>query len=47
MPFRSKKQQGFLYSQKPSVAKKFEKETPKSAYKNLPIRVKKKATKKK
>lgn len=38
-PFRSKAQQGYLEAKKPSVAKKFEAETPKSAYKHLPKKV--------
>lgn len=42
MPFSSKAQQGFLYANKPKVAKKFAKETPKKAYKKLPQHVKKK-----
>lgn len=36
MPFQSKAQQGFLYANKPKIAKKFAKETPKKAYKKLP-----------
>lgn len=36
MPFKSKAQQRFLFSQHPDVAEKFAKETPKDAYKNLP-----------
>lgn len=38
MPFKSEKQKKYLYSQKPSVAKKFEAHTPKSA--KLPKKVK-------
>jgi hypothetical protein len=40
MPFKSKAQQGYLYAKEPEVAKKFAKETPKSAYKSLPEHVK-------
>jgi hypothetical protein len=29
LPFKSKAQRGYLYANKPSVAKKFQKETPK------------------
>jgi hypothetical protein len=36
MPFASKAQQGFLYAKHPDVAEKFAKDTPKSAYKDLP-----------
>lgn len=42
MPFKSKAQQGYLFSKKPDVAKKFAKETPKKAYKRLPERKKSK-----
>lgn len=35
MPFRSRKQQKFLFSQKPEVAKEFSDHTPKSAYTNM------------
>ena len=31
MPFRSQAQRGYLYANKPSVAKKFQKDTPTSA----------------
>lgn len=41
MPFKSKAQQGYLFAKHPKVAKKFAKETPKSAYKRLPARAKK------
>ena len=34
MPFKSQAQRGFMYSQKPKLAAKFEKETPKG--KKLP-----------
>lgn len=44
MPYKSKAQQNFLNAKKPAVAAKFNKETPKGAYKNLP---KKKAAPKK
>lgn len=40
MPFKSKKQRAYLYSQKPEIAKKWEKETPKG--KKLPKYAKKK-----
>lgn len=36
MPFVSKAQQGYLYANKPSVAKEFAKHTPKSDYKHMP-----------
>lgn len=36
MPFKSKAQQGFLFSQKPEIAKKFAAETSKEDYKKLP-----------
>lgn len=39
MPFRSKKQQAYLYARHPDVAEKFAEETPKSAYANLPTKV--------
>ena len=39
MPFKSKAQQAYLYSQKPDIAEKFAAETPKSAYKKLPQHV--------
>jgi len=39
MPFKSKAQQAFLYAKHPAVAKKFAKETPKGAYKELPKKV--------
>lgn len=45
MPFKSKKQRAFLFSQKPEIAKEFEEKTPKG--KRLPLRVKKKGKKKK
>ncbi len=41
MPFKSKAQQKYLFSQKPEVAKKFAEETPKSSYNKLPKTVKK------
>ena len=40
MPMKSKAQRGYLHANKPEVAKKFEKKTPKG--KKLPARVKKK-----
>lgn len=40
MPFKSTSQQGYLFAKKPEIAKKFAKETPKSAYKDLPAHVK-------
>jgi len=42
MPFASKAQQGYLFATNPKVARRFAKDTPKSAYKNLPEKVKKK-----
>lgn len=38
MPFQSQAQQGFLFANKPSVAKEFAAKTPKAAYKNLPAK---------
>ena len=38
MPFVSKKQRAYLFSQKPEIAKEFAKATPKGA--KLPTRVK-------
>jgi hypothetical protein len=43
MPFKSKKQRAFLYSQKPEIAKEFQAHTPKRA--KLPLRVKKRKEK--
>jgi hypothetical protein len=43
MPFKSKKQQKFLFSQKPEIAKEFAEHTSKAQYKKLPTRVKAKA----
>lgn len=43
MPFKSKAQQGYLYSTKPKVAERYAKDTPKGDYKKLPKRVKKKS----
>jgi hypothetical protein len=40
MPFKSKAQKGYLYANKPKVAKEFESKTPKS--KKLPKKVGKK-----
>jgi hypothetical protein len=42
MPFKSKAQQGYLYANKPEVAKKFAEDTPATAYKTLPYKKKKK-----
>lgn len=42
MPFKSKAQQGYLEAKHPSLAKKFEAETPKGSYKGLPQHVQKK-----
>ena len=39
MPFKSQAQRKYLYKNKPKIARKFEKETPKGA--KLPKRVKK------
>jgi hypothetical protein len=39
MPFKSKSQVGFLFSNAPKVAEKFAEHTPKSAYKKLPEHV--------
>ena len=36
MPFKSKKQQAYLFSKEPEVAEEFAEHTPKSAYKKLP-----------
>jgi hypothetical protein len=41
MPFVSKAQQAFLFAKHPSVAKEFAAATPNSAYKKLPLHVKK------
>lgn len=46
MPFKSKAQQRYLYATNPKVAKRFSKETPASAYKNMPERVGKKKKRK-
>jgi len=42
MPFKSKQQMKYLYSQKPELAKEFAEHTSKSQMKKLPKRVKKK-----
>jgi hypothetical protein len=42
MPFKSKAQQKYLFAKDPVVAKRFAKETPKSAYKSMPDYAKKK-----
>lgn len=39
MPFKSKAQKGYLYANKPSVAKEFQSKTPKGT--KLPKKVKK------
>ena len=44
MPFKSKKQRAWMYKNKPKMAKKWEKETPKGA--KLPRKVKPKTKKK-
>lgn len=44
MPFKSKAQQGFMFSQMPKVAKRWAKETPNM--KSLPARAAKKAARK-
>jgi hypothetical protein len=41
MPYKSRAQQAYLHIHEPEVAKKFDKETPKSAYKKLPEHAKK------
>jgi len=38
MPFKSKAQRGFMYANKPEMAKRWEKKTPKN--KSLPNKVK-------
>jgi hypothetical protein len=40
MPFKSKQQVEYLYSQKPELAKKWRKENPKQNLKRLPKRAK-------
>ena len=42
MPFKSKQQVKYLYSQKPALAKKWAKENPKQNLKSLPKKAKKK-----
>lgn len=45
MPFKSKRQSRFLFSQKPTIAKEFlDKSKSKHPIKNLPEKVKKKKT---
>ena len=39
MPFKSKAQQKYLFSQKPEIAEEFADKTPKKDYKNLPEHV--------
>lgn len=41
MPFKSKAQQKFLFSQKPEIAKEFAEHTTKKQIKNLPKKVSK------
>lgn len=36
MPFKSRKQQAYLFAKHPEVAEEFAEKTPKSAYKHLP-----------
>lgn len=43
MPFASKAQARFLFSQHPKIGKEFAAATPKDSYKNLPDHVQKKA----
>ncbi len=45
MPFKSKAQAAYLYSQKPEIAKEFAEHTTKSAYKKMPEKVKSKTKK--
>jgi len=42
MPFKSKQQVKYLFSQEPQLAKKWRKENPKQSLKSLPKRVSKK-----
>lgn len=42
MPFKSKKQMAYLYSQKPEIAKEFAEHTTKKQMKKLPKKIKKK-----
>jgi len=42
MPFKSKQQVKYLYSQKPKLAEKWRKENPKQNLKSLPKKVKRK-----
>jgi hypothetical protein len=39
VPFKSRKQQAYLFSQKPKVAKQFAAETSPAQFKALPVRV--------
>lgn len=41
MPFKSKKQQAFLFSKHPDIAEEFAEHTTKSEYKNLPEHISK------
>ena len=43
MPFRSKAQQGYLFANKPDIAREFADATPQGTYKKLPKRVAKKS----
>ena len=36
MPFKSRKQQAYLFAREPEVAEEYAEHTPKSAYKKLP-----------
>jgi hypothetical protein len=47
MPFKSKQQVKFLYSQKPELAKKWREEFPRQDLQKLPKKVKLKVAKKK
>lgn len=40
IPFKSRAQQKYLFSQKPEIAEEFAEHTPKSAYKKMPEHVK-------
>jgi hypothetical protein len=44
MPFKSKAQQRYMFSQEPEVAKRWATEMPKGSYSKLPERKKKKST---
>lgn len=47
MPFKSKKQRAYLYSQHPEIAKEFESKTSKAQEKKLPLYANKKKKRKK